>query len=65
MRASSSKPYLGDTDVVAGLVRVFLAGVVDRVAGVDAGREDKGVAAMADQRACLAMAAIFLGKDPA
>jgi hypothetical protein len=65
MRATSSKPYLGDTDVVGGLVRAFLAGVVDRVAAVGAGRADKGVAALADQRACLAMAAIFLGKDPA
>jgi hypothetical protein len=58
-------PSLGDPEVVGGLVRAFLAGVVDRVAEVGAGREDKGVAAMADQRACLAMAAIFLGRDPA
>ncbi|EUC21477.1 hypothetical protein [Paraburkholderia hospita] len=65
MPASDPKPCPCDPDVVAGLVRGFLAGVVNRVAEVGAGREDKGVAAMADQRACLSMAAIFLGKDPA
>jgi hypothetical protein len=62
---STGKPSLGDPEVGGGLVRTFLAGVVDRVAEVGAGHEDKGVAAMADQRACLAMAAIFLGRDPA
>jgi hypothetical protein len=65
MRASGPKPCLGDIDVVAGLVRGFLAGVIDRVAEVGAGREERGVAAMADTQACLAMAAIFLSKDPA
>ncbi|NPT60339.1 hypothetical protein [Paraburkholderia elongata] len=65
MRASSSRPYLGDPDVVGGLVRGFLAGVVDRVAEVGAGREDRGVAAMADTQACITMGDIFLGRDPA
>jgi hypothetical protein len=64
LRATGSKPYLGDTEIVGGLVRGFLKGVVDRVAEVGAGREDKGVAAMADQRACLAMSKIFLGENP-
>jgi hypothetical protein len=64
MHDSISKPYLGDMDVVGGLVRGFLASVVDRLAEVGAVREGKGVAAMADQQACLSMAAIFLGKDP-
>jgi hypothetical protein len=36
MCASISKRYLGDTDVVDGLVRAFLASVVDRVAEVGA-----------------------------
>jgi hypothetical protein len=64
LRAAGSKPYLGATDVVGGLVRAFLAGVVDRLAEVGAGREDRGVAAMADTHGCLAMAVIFLGRDP-
>jgi hypothetical protein len=61
----TGRPSLGDPEVVGGLVRAFLAGVVERVAEVGAGREDKGVAAIADQRACLVMAAIFLGRNPA
>jgi len=64
MRTPDPNPGLGDPDVVAGLVRGFLAGVVNRIAEVAAGREDRGVAAMADTQACITMADIFLGKDP-
>jgi len=65
MRTPDRKPCLGDPDVVGGLVRGFLAGMVNRVAEVGAGREDRGVAAMADTQACITMADIFLGRDPA
>ncbi|MFM0728978.1 hypothetical protein PQQ52_00530 [Paraburkholderia sediminicola] len=61
---ATSRPSLADLEVVGSLMRGFLASVVDRVAEVGAGREDRGVAAMADTRACLAMATIFLGRDP-
>lgn len=63
-RASGAKPYLGSTDVVAGLVRPFLAGVADRVADVGSGTLDKGTAALADIKACTSLARIFLGEDP-
>jgi hypothetical protein len=64
MRVSISQPYLGDIDLVGGLVRGFLAAVVDRLAEVGAGLEhNKGVAALADRQACRSMAATLPGKD--
>jgi hypothetical protein len=62
--ARRGKPYLGDTNVVAALVRAFLAGVVDLVAEVGSGTLDKGAAVAADTQQCLAMARIFLGQNP-
>src|SRR5258705_490505 len=63
--ARSGKPYLGDTNVVSGLVRAFLAGVVNRLAQVGTGTLDRGAAAAADRAECVRLSSIFLGRDPA
>jgi hypothetical protein len=55
-------PSLGDPSVVAGLVREFLRGAVDRVADVGSSVLAASAAGLADVDACRGMAAIFLGQ---
>jgi ADP-ribose pyrophosphatase YjhB (NUDIX family) len=64
IKAKGSKPHLGDIDVVSGLVREFIKGVCDRVADANMGVMTGAQAAAQDQKACVRLAVIFLGKDP-
>jgi hypothetical protein len=64
-KASGKKPYLGNIDVVGGLVREFLKGVLDRVVEAGSGAITGAAAAAMDKQECLRLAGVLLGRDPA
>jgi ADP-ribose pyrophosphatase YjhB (NUDIX family) len=64
LAALKAKPHLGNVDVVSGLVRELFKGVCDRVVDANTGVMTGAQAAAKDQKECVRLAAIFLGRDP-
>ncbi|MGF6641881.1 hypothetical protein [Paraburkholderia sp. MM6662-R1] len=64
-RASGTKPYLGDSQVVGAFTRGFLAGICERAAAVGEHSMDREDAMRADRGACHDAAAVFLDQNPA
>jgi hypothetical protein len=62
-KSSGSKPYLGDQDVVLGLVSSLAEGVAERYSQVMSGDIDAGTAASRDRAECDRLAGIFLGEN--
>lgn len=63
-KAGEDKPYLGDPEVVDGLVRSFVKDICDRFAEVADGGMFAQDAAAKDTEACTAMGRILAGEDP-
>jgi hypothetical protein len=61
-KANSGKPYLGDPEVVDGLVRELVSGVMQRAGAVADGAMEQGAAVAGDTAAITQMANILAGK---
>lgn len=63
--ANDGRPFLGDMQVVDGMLRRFAAAVFERYDEVGHGILTPDDAAGADRQECLRLARVFCGQDPA